>query len=301
MGCVLGWPTLCYIVRFATGRPIRQGERPFLHAWLNGQEWPHEHMRHLNCYYEPNTLCGHSALDVAKRYPNDGEPFIVLNEDHIGWATFWVGHRLRRLVDHTAARESIPVFPIPFTPWQRARPDLVGATFTLIQRRGRECAFARTIENETVYYLSGFDYNEFPPLYFLTQLPRQVVSIDDARESLKPHSVVLAEKDGRKIFRQGDMFAIVTAMTSEDIKSVGGVIEDKYTGRPLYGTAHTADLVATLPDGTQLAWGRLHHKPSIINQNRDADHRPAKLKNGCWHLVAKNTTPMRPPTPVKEV
>ena len=280
-----------YAVRVAGGWEVRRGENQYILAWLHNKTVEHR-LRHLYIHYQD--LVTRGILELARRYDNDGAPFIVLNLDHYGWPAWWLGHRLRRLIDRTATREHIPVFPIPFTPWMRA--DRSPAVFSLIERRRHECVFTRETKRGTDYFLSGFNRNErWPGLYFLTQLPRPVTSIDDAREALKPPSVVAAEQDGRKVYRQGDMFAVATKITSEDIAVAGGAI-DRLDWRSLYGTAHTADVVASLPDGTQLAWGRLYHKPRIIGARRDPDHRPLKLKRGRWHLVAKNMTPMCPPS-----
>lgn len=59
----------------------------------------------------------------------------------------------------------------------------------------------------------------------------------------------------------------------------------------LYGTAHTATEVATLPDGRQFARGTMYHDPAVIGENRTADHRRQSLGKR-WHLIARNTVPV---------
>jgi hypothetical protein len=309
-----------YVVFWAVGLPCRRDEIPFIKAWLRGVS--RDDHRWLRAFSDGTISC--RATDLAARYANHGEPFIVVNLDHFGGPMdgLLITRRLRRLISLTARREGMPVWPIPHTPWRRAVPISPEAKFHLVQRRGRECVFTKTspaytvrqpdpnsksdhpsgygqlfittrYPEKTVYFLSGFDHNELPALYFLTQLPRPVASIKDARDALKPLSVTLAEDAGRKVYRQGDLFAMATKMTEEQIIAQGGVIKPK--GCSLYGTAHTADWVASLPDGTQLARGKLYHRPGIIGARRDPDHAPRPLKRRRWHLIAKNTTPMRPP------
>lgn len=66
------------------------------------------------------------------------------------------------------------------------------------------------------------------------------------------------------------------------------------TGTALYGTAHTATEVCTLPDGRQYARGTMYHEPAVIGEVwRERDHARRKLGDGkTWHLVARNTVPV---------
>lgn len=63
------------------------------------------------------------------------------------------------------------------------------------------------------------------------------------------------------------------------------------TGSALYGTAHTATEVATLPDGRQYARGVMYHEPAIIGDRRNADHARQTLGKQ-WHLITRNTVPV---------
>lgn len=177
----------------------------------------------------------------------------------------------------------------------------------LVERVGWECVFTTAVNNvdQTLrYYLSGYDQQEAPPLYFLTELPHGVNSVAAARQALKPPSVIAAEAEGLEVVRQGDMFAIPTKLTRADILKMGGVIKEwddnpnviyRDKSRPLYGTAHTATKVATLPDGTHLAKGKLLHRPHIIGEGRQADHRDRDLPGRMWYVITKNTTPIDRP------
>lgn len=299
-------PALWYATCCVTGRQVWLGEERRLKHWLRTGERPDRGSRFGFFTYDTrSTLSNHGlmgsagAIDIASRYSNDGKPFVAINYDHYQ-GSWWLGLRLRRLVDQLARREGIPVIPVPFTPWRQV--DARELRIDVVERKGRECVFARINENDTRdYFLSGYDTNEATlrprgrhGLYFLTKLPRPADSIQDAREALKPASVLLAESEGRKIYRQGDMFAIETSITDGDIRDAGGTIRQRV---PLYGTAHTADWVATLANGTQFAWGEMVHCPAIIEQGRLPDHRPLPLKpkGKTWYLVAKNATPMQPP------
>jgi hypothetical protein len=301
LGCLIAWPVLWYmwyILRFVKGWQVRAGEVRFIRAWLHAEDERDGRGHHPLSRRSEGLLAGRNEAELAVRYPNGGTPFILLNLDRIAFGSlgWWLSRRHRWLIDAIAHREGVPVFPVPYTPWRRGVGDPnwpEGSTFHLVHRKRRECVFTKTHEGETVYYLSGFDHNErWPGLYFLTQLPRPATSIADARQALKPCSVVLAEQIGRRVYRQGDMFAITTKITTEQIEERGGTTAPNGL---LYGTAHIADLVASLPDGTQLARGTLHHKPALIGERRLPDHRPRKLTPRRWHLVAKNTTPMSLP------
>lgn len=290
--CLATYWVLGYLASAFMRWPVRAGEREFISWWLRGDLNHAAELRHLHqTGRDGNTaLYTTGQLYLARRYQNGDNPFILLNFDRYGYMGGLIGRRLRRLIDAAAARETIPVLPVAFTPWNRAiSPG--GGTFTLVHRRGRECVFSRTTKScQTDYFLSGFDSNESPPLYFLTQLPGPVTSVKQAREALKPPSVVLAEQDGRKVYRQGDMFAVPTELTTPQIVDLDGSFGPEVA---LYGTAHYATLVASLPDGTQFAQGWMTHTPS----DRPPDHGPLRLATRKWHLIAKNTTPMR----IKEV
>lgn len=152
------------------------------------------------------------------------------------------------------------------------------------------------------YYLSGYDSQESPPLYFLCRLPERVETVAEAREALKPKAVRVAEGQGLRVERQGDLFAIRSDLTDDNIVAMGGKIynyeqavafnrvpegKDNYR---LYGTIHTGSRVARLPDGRELATGQLVHDPKLGEDSRQPDHRPRVLDGGWW-WIAPNTVP----------
>jgi hypothetical protein len=149
-------------------------------------------------------------------------------------------------------------------------------------------------------FLSGYDLQERRPLYFLCQLPRSAdpTTVADAYEVLKPAAIKLAEKEGRAIIRQGDIYAVrMPTVTTDDLLRKGYLWRTGRRGRRLLGTNHEATEVMLRPShsgdfttglhGTVMARGKLIHAPT----NRRADHSPKNLGNA-WHLIMKNTVPI---------
>ena len=79
-------------------------------------------------------------------------------------------------------------------------------------------------------------------------------------------------------------------------RPAGWEVTRRVSGTALYGTAHTATEVATLPDGRQYARGAMYHEPAVIGEVwRERDHARRPLGKQ-WHLIARNTVPVRPAT-----
>lgn len=98
--------------------------------------------------------------------------------------------------------------------WHTERHWLGDCVFTAQVRRN-----GRTRDN--VPFISSFDRQETRRLYFLSELPRYAVDIDDALEALKPESVATAEMMGRTISRQGDMFWIeMPGITKRELRKM---------------------------------------------------------------------------------
>lgn len=71
-------------------------------------------------------------------------------------------------------------------------------------------------------YLSGFDTNENPALYFLCELPRGAPSdVEGARLALAPAAVHAAIARGRVVERQGDVFFVDTDLTRAELEARG--------------------------------------------------------------------------------
>ena len=253
--------------------------------------------------------------------------------------------KLRAPIQYVADELGIEYVPMSMAAFSRVSGGY--HTIKLIDRDGLNCVFScesRGESGKAAYFISGYDENEDPPLYFLARLPHSVKSHKEGIEALKPKSVKEAEKLGLSVLRQGDMFFIPTPYRKEDLKIMGATFttellfpKEAYVGkrwatyntfsdskedkdfdfyilhdgtklavddqgmihwtekrrRGLYGTAHTADQIAFLPDGTQFAKGQVRHDPrSVLDEHRDADHVPLQLPGTKWYLVAKNTVPV---------
>jgi hypothetical protein len=122
-----------------------------------------------------------------------------------------------------------------------------------------------------------------------------------------------ARRDGRRVFRQGDIFAVETDLTDDDMLNAGhqivdrGVLMDGTQVRPfastdrgyrlrkrlmIYGTGHTARQVCVTPRGTFVK-GMLHHDPILenIRANRPPEHSAVDLGEEMWFLAVRNTVP----------
>jgi hypothetical protein len=149
----------------------------------------------------------------------------------------------------------------------------------------RATVYGRSPNYDTreAYFISAWD-NQDRNTYFLSELPHAVDSLDEAYEALKPETVKRGEREGRRIVRQGDIFAVETEVTTRALTKAGAVRERM---APLLGTNHVATEVAVLPNGATLARGFLHHKPPF----RDSDHRRQRIGN-TWAVIVKNTVPV---------
>lgn len=144
----------------------------------------------------------------------------------------------------------------------------------------------------TAYFLSAFDAQEGFGLYFMCQLPdgARPETVEQARECLKPESVLLAERQGIPVLRQGDVFAI--EMGDVTTRSLAPAEH----GRQAYvlGTSHMATEVRRVQDsfheGAVLTYARgiLRHRPA----GRASDHHAVELGDRkTWFLLVKNTVP----------
>ena len=150
-------------------------------------------------------------------------------------------------------------------------------------------------------FLSAFDVQEQPPLYFLAQLPDEGRVLDHAQalDLLAPPIVHQARKDGKLVFRQGDVFFVQTELTIRELrqqkaKLYSGSRRDggPTLGRNIYLTGHIATRVAVLPNGVTFAQGVVSHFPAINDPTRtNPDHRPLTLYGDHFYLCLRNTVP----------
>jgi hypothetical protein len=143
-------------------------------------------------------------------------------------------------------------------------------------------------------FLSDFDYQESPPLYFLAQLPDGAApaAVAEALEALKPVEVVKAELEDQAITRQGDIFAIASCLTRRELKAMGAVFARRHDGvarARLLDTSHTATETAVTRSGDVYARGCLYHDPGSW---RRGEHKRQRINDGkTWARVVRNTVP----------
>ena len=142
----------------------------------------------------------------------------------------------------------------------------------------------------TAYFLSGYDRNEPGLSYFFCELPAGVepTTVKEAYASLKPKSVKLAETQGFKVKRQGDMFFIRMKNWQPDYARLDTLYRNQY----LHNSNHIAEEVVWV-DGNSLSGltyvrGRISHAPA----GRRPDHGPLDLGKKYWWLCVRNTVPL---------
>lgn len=173
-------------------------------------------------------------------------------------------------------------------------------------------------DGERHRYISAFDTQETTPMYFLAQLPDEgeCEHYTDALNLLAPPIVHQARREGRAVRRQGDVFAVQTKIDDNDFpKGTKFHRRDDYFNGPIlqkarkpakklmiYGTGHTASIVAVQPDGTTFLKGNMYHDPTLERSGRNPEHRIVTLapKNS-WFLAVRNTVPRATPrTPTQK-
>lgn len=164
-------------------------------------------------------------------------------------------------------------------------------------------------------FLSSFDYNEPRALYFLAALPRssRAETVEQAYADLMPASVARAIENGTDVIRQGDIYAVATSLTKDEVyaravrRSRRSVANGNGAARPgevaadsaratvqIFGTAHTATEVAVTADGVTYVRGTMYHDPSRFDWrgNVQRDHVSRKLGDGAtWYVCIRNTVP----------
>jgi hypothetical protein len=146
----------------------------------------------------------------------------------------------------------------------------------------------RWTRHRTAYFLSGYDLNEGRIGYFLCELPpgSEYASVEEALEALKPEAVKIAQKAGRKVKRQGDLFFVpmenFDPTQTDTYKKFGEPIYEGFIG----DTNHTARDLCQTGDAVY-ARGVVRHAP----EGRGSDHKDVRLGRA-WHLVVRNTVPI---------
>jgi len=154
----------------------------------------------------------------------------------------------------------------------------------------------------TRYFISGFD--ETANLtnhdgYFLSELPAKPRNMAHAYEMLKPQEVKRAEKNGLKVLRQGDIFAIPTILDTRKLKRIGVYDKSERVDRYYWGTVYTAIEFPRLLETSHVASevvkvkdkvyarGVIRHRPTEFGRSRP-EHINITMGNK-WHRIVRNT------------
>lgn len=87
---------------------------------------------------------------------------------------------------------------------------------------GEELQAQTVVWRRRARYLSSFDTNEVPPLYFLAELPRGAGdTVEEAIDALAPRAVHASLARGVDVRRQGDVFYIATDLSDEELAARG--------------------------------------------------------------------------------
>lgn len=175
-------------------------------------------------------------------------------------------------------------------------------------------------DGERHRYISSFDPDEPTLMYFLAQLPDEgeYANYQDAISLLAPPIVHEARRQGLDVRRQGDVFAIEIQgdldLSDATIQRRNQVIRDQalvpkegmsrrskaWKNLMIYGTGHTADIVAIKPNGATYIKGTMYHDPVLERAGRTREHQNVVLKADIWHLCVRNTVPRAVVKPEKE-
>lgn len=181
-------------------------------------------------------------------------------------------------------------------------------------------------DGERHRYISSFDPDEPTPMYFLAQLPDEgeYTNYQDAINLLAPPIVHEARRQGLHVARQGDVFAIEAKDVDLDDSNIqrrdqvfststgarnAALIPNTniWTRRHkawknlmIYGTGHTADIVAIKPNGATYIKGTMYHDPVLESAGRTREHANVPLKPDTWYLCVRNTVPRAVVKPKKE-
>jgi len=198
----------------------------------------------------------------------------------------------REVTVHAASADEVPLWrrdharQLPDGTWQWTESrHLLGASVFRAAYTAREGPDWRRA-TRTARFLSAFDQQEPSPLYFLCQLPDGAApsTVADALQALKPPEVTAAEEAGRKVTRQGDVFAI-----PEDVPTRLLPGPSRH-GAYLLGLTHTATEVRAGPGGATYARGLLRHAPG---HGRRPEHvRQPIGDRKTWHRIVRNTVPV---------
>lgn len=133
------------------------------------------------------------------------------------------------------------------------------------------------------YFFSGIDETgKGNHIYFLTELTKPALSVEDALHSMKPQEVIEAENNNLKVLRQGEWFFIPADFSNKDLSSAK-ILKGAYLTKDNTEGHHTASEVMFF-EGRQYCKGIVKHSTG--------DHKQLKLyediKDKKWYLASHN-------------
>lgn len=148
--------------------------------------------------------------------------------------------------------------------------------------------FRRKTASRQAYFLSGYDMQEPGLSYFFCEIDptAEPQTISDAYRALRPRSVVLADRQQKKVKRQGDMFFIRMEKGWTPLQEPREAYLHKSNH---YALSVSKNLRSN--DGLTYVQGDVMHRPD----GRPADHRKLRLGTDYWWLCVPNAVPVARP------
>lgn len=146
--------------------------------------------------------------------------------DGVPRVTLWLGHmHTLTVTENTRTIDGVECVGATFTTRRHWLGDCVFSASVVRERRIRNADgytdFRTTRKRFT--FVSSFDYGEPRPLYFLAALPKwsRAETVDAAIQDLAPSAVHAARAAGLAVLRQGDIFAVPSAMDTATLDKLG--------------------------------------------------------------------------------
>jgi len=231
----------------------------------------------VNADVYSNTTARHQAeLRQALRYETTVTiPFSALDRANIAFDTI-------ELVDQQPER----LIPYRYKDsktgeWREGKQHLMGSSVI-------RAKFWTGSEGKHTYFLSGLDETakNVWRSFFLSQLPHEVTTVENAYESLKPREVQSAEWNGREVLRQGEWFFVrvndelakqCTKFEKLWEKNKPEYLINRDTSRP---AQHLVTRKIAMPSGVAVR-GTCRHT--------GGDHKLLKFEKGAWYFAFENT------------
>lgn len=265
----------------AAKRPAEKSR--FKKEWylLNGDKYSvstSKHQRIVFKFFHDSPSISFTALSAAGLYYTDVNLVDFRNSQ------FLTVHNPDKYSDNTTCQFYIEnkekwdnfTVPIGATYYERTDPE----TGIVIEKSWHRIG-AVLLESSGKYYLCAMDEGS----YFISLLPRKVISIEAAFNALKPRQVIDAEKNGLKVIRQGEWFFI--PMPDMKIKEKDFAKQVALPATAESSNQHVCKRLIKI-DGKYYAKGRVRH----VGRFGRGQHKTIVLGNGQSdvYMAVKNTS-----------